>query len=150
LPGLCTAITISVMTKAKKTGKRKILEIIVEAVLAIVLIFAGFLWLFNKNDADSGKNTPAPSAGERLTVEGEYACLPKEGPGPHTLECGFGLRTSDNTYYQLELEDNVDPSTGFPYAIGDRLQVSGTFRQDPDSIYTSVGILEVESVKKLE
>ena len=70
---------------------------------------------------------PVPaSQGEpqRATLEGEYVCLPhKNTTGPQTMECAFGIRTVDGSYYALDL----GPLSAAPPAlqIGDRLRANG-------------------------
>lgn len=40
---------------------------------------------------------------KRMTLSGTYLCLPHvDTSGPQTLECAFGIKTDDGTYYALD------------------------------------------------
>jgi hypothetical protein len=42
-------------------------------------------------------------APQRATLSGTYLCLPHVNTdGPQTLECAFGIKTDDGTYYALD------------------------------------------------
>ncbi len=61
---------------------------------------------------------------ERATLEGEYVCLPhRDTTGPHTMECAFGLKTADGSYYALDL--NLSSALLPPLQTGDRIRASG-------------------------
>jgi hypothetical protein len=91
--------------------------------------------------------------GDAATFEGEYECLPKSGPGPHTMECAFGLLADDGKHYGLdmtEIYDSPDLAPGFSYQIGDRLRVSGTLQGEPVTGHESSGTFKVQSVELAE
>jgi hypothetical protein len=57
------------------------------------------------------------------SLEGEVVCLPHwDTSGPQTLECAFGLKTNDGTYYALSAGETSVP----PYQTGQRIRVKGT------------------------
>lgn len=131
-----------------KAGSKLKLVIVLIVAAVLVVIALGVAAI-----ADRRSTTDQQSDEEIVTVEGEYVCLPKEGPGPHTMECALGIHADDDEYFQLNtlrLYDDTE-SPGFDYQIGDRLRVSGEF--DPagaNDIYISEGIIDVESVELLE
>lgn len=77
---------------------------------------------FNFGDPEHGANeawTP-----DRITLEGEYVCLPhRDTSGVHTDECAAGIRT-DTAYYAL---DFALASQTSELTVGDRFTASGIF-----------------------
>lgn len=131
-----------------KAGSKLKLVIVLIVAAVLVIITLGVVAI-----ADRRSVTDQQSEEEIVTVEGEYVCLPKEGPGPHTMECTLGIRTDDGEYFQLNTLRlyNDTESPGFNYQIGDRLRVSGEFEPaGANDIYISEGIIDVESVELLE
>lgn len=61
---------------------------------------------------------------QRVTLEGEYVCLPhKETSGPQTLECAFGLKTDEGSFYALDL--NLLSAIPPAFRAGERLRANG-------------------------
>jgi hypothetical protein len=94
-------------------------------------------------------DTPFPSISAHITVKGEFVCLPhKDQKGPQTLECAFGLRGEDGTYYALKDSDPTYKNvSGLP--SGKKISVTGLFIPQSDTKYQSIGVIEVISVEKL-
>lgn len=84
----------------------------------------------------------------RLTLEGEVVCLPHtDTSGPQTMECAYGLKEDDGTYYALDfaLMSQYPPNVD----TGTRVRASGVFTPlerlstDHWKIYPIVGIFSV-------
>ncbi len=120
-----------------------------------VLIFAAILIILltiaianNKASAPSSPTQTNSQGNTVLTVEGEFVCLPhKDTSGPQTLECAFGIK-SENTYYAVT-DSTSDYSLISKAGTGDRVKVTGTFKERSDSIYQDSGILTITSLEKL-
>ncbi|MGH7157848.1 MAG: hypothetical protein ACREGD_02095 [Candidatus Saccharimonadales bacterium] len=122
---------------------QKVLAVVAIVLLAGVFIYAVVAITANKQDV----GTP-PSSGQQLTVEGEYVCLPKAGSGPQTLECAFGIQTTDDVYYGLDFTQVGGDAAVSALRIGDRVRITGTF-EPQESIYISEGVVRVLSFEEL-
>lgn len=122
-------------------------------VVALVLIASGGVaYVMNRNSSGSSQGNAAqqPEAesgnGEPVTVTGTFTCLPhKQTDGPQTLECAFGLRTEDGTYYALR-DSSTDYSLLGGVATDEKITVTGTLSDNPQTIYQDRGIITVTSV----
>ena len=93
-----------------------------------------------------------PSAGESITIKGEITCLPKTGPGPHTMECAIGLKGEDGNHYALKNLFVHDPEYRFS-TTGLQVEVTGILSAEemlgPDgNKYDIVGVIEVDSIEE--
>jgi len=81
-----------------------------------------------------------------LNMQGESACLPHKGTGPHTEECAFGLKVSNGTYYALSnLDVDKDHKT---FETGKDLLVSGTLLSPAENEkYDVAGTIQVYAIK---
>lgn len=82
--------------------------------------------------------------GEKITVIGDYECLPhKDQSGPQTLECAFGIKTDSGEHFGLD-----DPELKFVTKIGTnkRFKVEGIFKKSTDSQYNTVGTIEITAM----
>ncbi|HET7302294.1 MAG TPA: hypothetical protein VFI74_03100 [Candidatus Saccharimonadales bacterium] len=79
------------------------------------------------------------------TLRGKIVCLPKKGTGPHTLECNFGLRTSDGRYYTLRSADG-SPMQLYQYDTAKQVEVRGSIRSYNSDVYNVNGIVDVDSI----
>ena len=87
-----------------------------------------------------------PSPPGPITIHGEITCLPKKGPGPHTLECAIGLK-AESGHYALRNLFAHDPEYKFS-TTGMLVEVSGTFSPEKTN-YDTVGVIDVASIKEL-
>lgn len=92
------------------------------------------------------KFAPASKA-SIVNLRGKTVCLPKEDTtGPQTQECAYGLKVSDDIHYALA--DLETRSGGKPFRTGDLVTVTGTLSPTgKDSVYDTVGIIEVDDIK---
>lgn len=75
-------------------------------------------------------------------------CLPKKGPGPHTMECAFGIE-SGGKYYGLRNMDKIDPQHKFS-TTEIIVKVTGTYQQDSGSSqYDIEGSIFVSSITEI-
>jgi len=70
--------------------------------------------------------TPKPIiAPTTTTLSGRLACLPnKNTSGPITLECAYGLRLANGTYYAIDTTD-IAPDEIFRFSTGTQVTVVG-------------------------
>jgi len=97
------------------------------------------------------KNAEVDAAPRQVTLSGSSVCLPhRDTSGPQTMECAFGLKTDDGSYYALDLlilESEI--LRDFP--TQERLTLKGTLipLEDIDertwNVYDIVGQLRVTS-----
>lgn len=93
--------------------------------------------------------TAVTQADTSTTLTGEVICLPKKGLKPGdmtTMECMYGIKTAESINYAISLPADamMDVQTGQIYSM------TGTLRQDPQSIYDIQGVLEVEDYAQAE
>lgn len=73
------------------------------------------------NFISSGSN----SGFSRITVSGEYVCLPKkETEDPVTLECALGIKSVDGKFYALDL-NLLQTEVGKDLKTSDQIEVEG-------------------------
>jgi hypothetical protein len=135
------------MSTPKRPQKFSTLARLLILTLMIVLIGA-VTWIFvAAQDKRQTGQSPTPN-GQSMTVEGEVVCLPhKDTGGPQTMECAYGLKTADGTYYWIKPASD-DLNTITQLTVGTRVRIEGAFTQE-DSIYQSKGTLVPTSVTKL-
>lgn len=96
---------------------------LVWVLVAIGALVGGF-YLFNNyiyEEKQGDGNTYEPY---RATLSGEYLCLPHvDTSGPQTLECAFGLKTDDGTYYALDF--NLMSQAILDLQTGQHISASG-------------------------
>lgn len=133
------------MAKLFEKWKRTTVIAVVGAIVILVALVATVVYLANNNDVNPSST---PQNTQTITVEGEFVCLPKEGDGPHTLECTFGLLADDGTYYQLDFTEltGKDPTAIGNFQTGERGRITGIYKTQ-ESIYVSEGVITVESVR---
>lgn len=135
-------------------------------VLAGIVIFGGYvagLWNGvlvppnqNTNSVQSSSFQFSESSqselADRIEVIGETTCLPKKGPGPHTMECAIGIHADDTgLYYALNLMV-LQTQAGFGLDTGEHIRVEGTLI-DPATLdtdqwdsYDIAGVIVVASL----
>lgn len=108
------------------------------------------------NNNNEKPTTDKKYAPQRITVEGQYVCLPhKDTTGPQTEECALGIRTTEGTYYAL---DTGVLQTGvlMDLATGTRIKVEGPMTpiemlsSNHWQKYNVKGIITVTSAAELE
>lgn len=100
-----------------------------------------------------GNSNDASSIPKDITISGTYVCLPHiNTAGPQTMECAYGLLTSEGKYYGLDLQKLI-PSIP-TITIGEKVSVTGLFVKlealstDFWQKYPIEGIISVTSVPK--
>lgn len=79
------------------------------------------------------------------TIKGKIVCLPRKGNGPHTLECNFGLRTTDGKYYSLRSTDG-SPMQLYQYDTAKEVEVRGSVHTYNSDVYNVDGVVDVDSI----
>jgi len=82
-----------------------------------------------------------------ITIRGMVVCLPHTNTeGPQTLECAYGLKDEKGVYYGL---NDTDPGykniSAAPMDV--LVEVEGIFIQKTSSIYQSIGVINVASIR---
>lgn len=86
------------------------------------------------------------SIGQEVSYTGTIVCLPhKDTSGPVTLECAYGLQTSDGKYHGLRSDD---PDVIFSVDTGKQAIVVGTVIAT-DSIYDTVDTIEIMTIEEI-
>ncbi len=77
--------------------------IIILITLLIVLSVVIFVPLY------PSKNQPLDATPQNITISGTYTCLPHiDTTGPQTMECAFGIKADDGTYYAVNFGQSAD------------------------------------------
>lgn len=115
----------------------------------VLFIFLAITTLFIVGATTLRKTTETqkisvPPAGE-ITINGEVVCLPhKQNGGPQTLECAYGLKDLEGRYYGLK-DPTPDYAVISKIPFGRMVEIVGTFTPDSNSIYQSIGVIEIKS-----
>lgn len=123
-------------------------------IIAIVLgliVVAGAFW-FYPSERSSDRVMGTPETSYEGTFVGTPTCLPhRDTSGPQTLECAFGIRFADGTYYALDMSGIAGDFQGYTGVIS----VQGTvvpieaISSDVWQKYDIKGIMKVSSAEKL-
>ena len=87
-------------------------------------------------------------------MTGHITCLPKKGPGPHTMECVTGLKGSHGRYYGFKNLFEHDPEHKLSGG-GALVEVSGTILGPEEmegpaaSTYDIAGVIAITSIRVL-
>lgn len=131
--------------------QHKILAYLLGLILAmiLVLLFAVETTRAPGPSTSNGNNNDAP-IGVEMTIEGEVVCLPhKDTDGPQTMECAFGVKLDNGTYYALS-DSKEDYSNVSSLPTGKRARLTGTLKQEPSDKYQSTGTLTVTKAEQLQ
>lgn len=110
--------------------------------LTFALAIAAILLIWVETSRAPGP-TDDPSVGSETTIEGEVVCLPhKDTSGPQTLECAYGVKLEDGTYYGLEDTDGAYQNIS-SLPVGKQARLTGTLKEEPSDRYQSVGVFTV-------
>ena len=104
---------------------------------------------FTNPDTQEAQSSSQP---DRATVTGTTGCLPKKGPGPHTMECAIGIQ-EDGTgdWYALNLMV-LQTEAGMGLDTGEHIRVEGqlidpvTLDTDQWDSYDIVGVIIVAAL----
>lgn len=115
---------------------------------AIILVI-GVVLVARPDTNENESPTPTPPTRSEKTVEGEIVCLPhKDTDGPQTLECAYGVKLDDGTYYAVADSDpNYTNIDGLP--VSKRARLTGTFEEKTSEQYQSVGVLTITKAEAL-
>lgn len=119
----------------------------------LVVLIGGLTWMAGWLVEQSQLKQQASQNSEwgYRQLEGNLACLPKKGPGPHTMECAFGLKTSQG-YYQLDSgEYEGSANWSMDYTFKDTIRVSGqVVAPDWRTTYDIEGVMIIEEIELVQ
>lgn len=114
--------------------------------LSALVVVGAALYALSFLIAQPGTPTPDPEpepSSEQTTLQGEIACLPHRGDGPHTLECAIGLKADDGKHYALKnLSDPAIP-------VQTKVEVTGELTEETSDVYDTAGTVDIETIEKL-
>ncbi len=109
----------------------------------------------DSNSTSSSTSSTQTNQNKTITLTGEYVCLPhKNTNGPQTMECAFGMKARDGSYYGLDtslLSNNpsVEISTGSDINVTGQFVDIETLNSDVWQRYGIKGIIRVTSMSKI-
>ncbi len=124
------------------------------ALLVLIALGVGAAWALQhsmRHPASPG--IPSEMMLSTTTVTGQSACLPQKGNGPSTMECAFGMKADDGTYYALDWSGTGASAFGLP--MGRSYSVTGLFvpaealNDAHWQTYDIAGVIKVASYKEL-
>lgn len=123
--------------------RRRSLLIVISTVLAVIIVF----FVSGSLSAPEGQNSRYQD-GETVALNGEIVCLPhRDQDGPQTMECAYGFRADDGTYYQLA-DTTSDYSLLMGVPMNERLGIKGVYRPSADEKYQQNGKIELTEVNR--
>lgn len=101
-----------------------------------------------QGSSDPAGSTEPTLFGTMVTFSGTIVCLPKKGPGPHTMECAYGLEADHGNYYGLK---NLFTEPGpWIFDVTDRIEVTGVLEEpEADTSYDIAGVIDVQNTRGL-
>jgi hypothetical protein len=117
--------------------------------LALALAAVLLVWV-ETSRAPAPSNGSTTPVGVETTIEGEVVCLPhKDTDGPQTLECAYGIKLVNGTYYGLrDANDKYENISRLP--TGKKARLTGTLKEESSDIYQSIGTFTVTSAKVVD
>ncbi len=118
-------------------------------ILARITLMVGSDQVEGALEAISGAPGPdeVVDGGNETTLTGKITCLPHKGDGPHTMECAFGLVTTDGNHYALQNLWEVAPGITDTEV---RVRVTGTVSTPAaNEKYDIIGVMKVTKVEKI-
>mgnify|MGYP003395445603 CR=1 FL=1 len=103
-------------------------------------------------DVEKGAYSELP---QRRSVVGFWECLPKVGPGPHTMECAFGIAV-DQSDGHLAVNTQLMSTMPVDYPVGTKVRVEGVvtptqmLSSDQWRSYDIDGIISATSIEVVE
>lgn len=123
--------------KSKNTSTSH--KIIISFVVLILLVGAIFV-------IAKVVSAPTKETSSSVKLKGEMVCLPhKDNDGPHTLECAYGFKAEDGTYYALKEKDPDHPIFA-DKELKKAVTIEGTLEPEESDIYEQKGIITVDKV----
>lgn len=118
--------------------------------LTLALVIAAVLLVWVETSRAPGPSRSDVPEGTETTIEGEVVCLPhKDTSGPQTLECAYGVKLADGTYYGLEdTDENYRNISALP--VGKKARITGTLREESSDRYQSTGVFTVTKSEAVE
>lgn len=121
--------------------------------VSTLLVAVGCILLTACTETSARKDDGLPVAPRQVSLTGTSVCLPhRDTSGPQTMECAFGLKTDDGSFYALDLSlSSQDILSVTP--MDERMAFSGTLVPLDDiderlwDTYDIVGQLRVTSVR---
>lgn len=92
---------------------------------------------------------------QRQSVVGFWECLPKKGPGPHTMECAFGIAV-DQSDGHLAVSTQLMSTYPVDFPTGTKVRVEGVvtpiqaLSSDQWRSYDIDGIISATTITKVE
>ncbi len=138
--------------------KKLIISLVVLLVVAVIAIkvlpYQGW-----KGDAAGSDQSGTPSGGAEpvmmstTTVVGTFACLPHKGDGPHTMECAYGMKGENGSFYALDW--SATPVSAFDLPMDRKYSVTGLYvpvemlSSDHWKAYDIKGIIKVSEYTEI-
>lgn len=126
------------------------------ALVVLVIVIALITWFTPFGDKQpTGVESPAPTETPlyaTTTVTGVFVCLPHRGNGPSTMECAFGIKGDDGSYYALDWSDTS--VSAFDLPMNTEYSVSGMYTPiealsgNHWQIYDIKGVIRVSSYRE--
>ncbi len=134
-------------------NKPTLVIILIATVLIVGYIFIPKNTTLTKPSSETSP-TPIQNVPYEATLTGEYTCLPhKNTNGPQTMECAFGIKTSDGSYYALDMS-KIDQQESMTLQTQTKITAQGTLvpveqlSSDHWQKYNIRGILQVNTLNK--
>jgi hypothetical protein len=100
--------------------------LILSLIVVLVLATGVFWFISNKKTASPVEQQPATTEPSKAFFLGSYVCLPHEsGSGPQTLECAYGLKDDDGSFYALDTS-SINSNPPLDFKADDKIEVHGT------------------------
>lgn len=140
-----------VAQKNKKNQKQPRLSLLSKILIVIGALLAILALAFGVHYFDR-QFMAEPPLGDKMgvSVEGEIACLPHKGEGPHTLECAYGLKDNEDNYFAL-----IDPRPRHMPAVGTKVRIDGVLvpidkdkESQPYDIEASIRYAKIRKVEE--
>lgn len=117
----------------------------------IIVVLAVGIIIFASGSLTAPENkysTVVFGEGQRITLTGEVVCLPhRDQSGPHTLECAYGFKAEDGTYYQLS-DPTSNSSLLASAPMNEKVTIKGHYSTDADSKYLQNGKIELTEINR--
>jgi hypothetical protein len=128
-----------------KFGARQLGWPVTLGVIAVVVVLVTIIVLVNTHYTAQAPASASPTVAA-TTQQGQIACLPPKGSGPHTMMCAIGLQADSGKYYALEMNGH-DPTYQFSQT-GLRVKVTGSLNTSTASDYDIAGSITVSDIAK--
>lgn len=137
-------------TKQNRKKTREPLSITMKVLIVIGAIVAILALAFGVRYLDAHFNAKSPQGDKMgVSVEGEIACLPHKGDGPHTLECAYGFKDDEGNYFALiDARPRHMPETGTKVKIdGVLVPIDKNDESQPYDIEASIRYAKIREIE---